>query len=132
MPRIPILSDQSVVVADTLTRQGSAALVVIRAGDATPVFWSQTRGDLDGNIDAGGNPGGGIPIFQTDPPLVLIAPKSQIWARSATKTFLYVEVLELDLQTYLGKTSTPAVQPRPVRPVGPIPTYQEGWKGGFR
>jgi hypothetical protein len=132
MPRIPILSDQSCVVADTLTRTDSS-IVIIRAGEATPIFISQQRGDLDGNIDQAGNPGGGIPIFNTDPPLILLACKAQIWARASAKTFLYVEVLEVNLEVYTamrGATHQPGVQPKPIRHTGQLPTYQDSFLGG--
>jgi len=130
MPKIPILNDQSVIVADTLTREGST-LIILKAADATPVFISQQRGDLDGNLDSGLNPQGGIPITSADPPLILTAVRAQLWARAAIKTSLYVEVLELSLSVYQNqKVQTPRVQPRYVRPVGVVPTYDENYVQG--
>jgi hypothetical protein len=134
VPRIPILADQSVIVADTLTRTDSS-VVIVRAGEATPVFLSQQRGDLDGNLDAGGNPGGGIPIFNTDPPLILLAVKAQLWARASAKTFLYVEVMEINLEVYQavrGASHQAQVQRRYVTHNGPLPDYEEAWIGGRR
>lgn len=131
MPRIIILPDQSNTIADTLSAKSSYTLIM-RAFDATPVFWSQSRGDLDGNIDQGGNPTGGMPMFQTDPPVVLIGVRALIWGRAGTKTFVYVELIETNLGVYVAQrdAKAPPPQGRYVRPQGPLPNYDEALIGG--
>ena len=141
MPRILILPDQSVLVADTIARLDSA-MVVMKAYDQTPVFWSASRNDLDGNTPANLTPNSGLPIFQTDPPLVLLGVRAQIWARAANSTFLYVEVMELAIETYLtrkGQTDTPGSPAqfqgfyrKPTGPLPPFTGYDRGNGGRYR
>jgi hypothetical protein len=120
MPKIAILNDQSVIVCDTKNRDGMA-IVVLKAVDATPVFWSPDRSQLDGNVDVGGTPGGGIQILNTDAPLVLLGIREILWARAPVKTFLVVEVMECGFTTTVQQSFLPSGRSRYVPPQGRLP-----------
>jgi hypothetical protein len=112
--RVPVSFDQAYLVVDTTSRQDSV-MVILRAVDATPIFWSQERSDLESNLDAGGNPASGMLLLQTDPPLVLTGAKMIVWARSAAAP------TKIECQVISQKISITAQGAQPLRFPGTTP-----------
>ena len=132
-----VSNDQAYLIVDT-TKRTDSVMVVLRATDATPIFWSQERADLESNIDAGGNPQAGMLLLNTDPPLVLTGAKIVVWARGTAKTKIECQVIvqQLSVTTLQGPSgnSPGAAPPRraPVSPNVPLPGFEVSWsrKGG--
>lgn len=134
-----VSNDQAYLVVDTTSRKDSVQ-VILRATDATPIFWSQERADLESNIDAGGNPQAGMVLLNTDPPLVLNGARLVVWARSTapTKIECQVVVQRLGIQAQPGNTApspgaAPPARPKPVIGVR-LPSFENSWtrKGGVQ
>lgn len=133
--------DQSYLVVDT-TQRTDSVMIVLKAVDATPIFWSQERADLEGNIDAGGNPQAGMIMRDTDPPLVLIGSRMVVWARSvgqATKIECQVvsqkiAVSGLTQGVNSPGASPPRTRPRPLQGDIKLPGLEISWtrKGGVQ
>jgi hypothetical protein len=104
------------VVFDTLNRT-DPAVIILQAQEATPVFFSQDRADLDGNVDAGGNPRGGFFLTNASQPLSLVGAKCVLWGRAGADTEVEVQVLEQRIEVSAVPRSSahqPVTKPKPV------------------
>lgn len=95
--RVKLYPTQSVQILDTLSRI-DPCLVVLRAIEATQVFIDQERANLDGALDPGGSPTGGLSLTNLDPPMILIGPKMILWGRAAAETFIEVQVIPMRIE----------------------------------
>lgn len=134
-----VSNDQAYNIVDT-TQRKDPVMVILRATDATPIYWSQDRADLESNIDAGGNPQAGMLLLNTDPPLVLVGAKIIVWARSTSATKIECQIVSQrigiisspeDVTTSPG--SAAPKKPAPVTGVH-LPGFENSWsrKGGVQ
>lgn len=130
-------NDQAYLVVDT-TQRADSVMVILKAVDATPIFWSQERADLDSNIDSGGNPQAGMLLSNNDPPLVLIGARIVVWARATAQTKIECQVISQNIGVSAQPSNksqspgaSPAVQAKRVN--APLPGFSDSWqrKGGF-
>lgn len=134
-----VSNDQAYNIVDT-TQRKDPVMVILRATDATPIFWSQDRADLESNIDAGGNPQAGMLLLNTDPPLVLVGAKIIVWARASAATKIECQVISQRIGIVAAPgdvtTSPGSVPPRKPQPVTGIklPSFEDSWtkKGGVQ
>lgn len=134
-----VSNDQAYLIVDT-TQRTDSVMVILRATDATSIFWSQERADLESNIDAGGNPQAGMLLLNTDPPLVLIGARIVVWARATSQTKIECQVVSQKVgvaaqanDKVRSPGASPAVRPRQVSSSVSLPDFSAGWqrKGGF-
>lgn len=134
-----VSNDQAYNIVDT-TQRVDPVQIILRATDATPIFWSQERADLEGNIDAGGNPQAGMLLLNTDPPLVLTGFRGIVWARASAATRIECQVIsqKVGVSTQFG---SPSRFPGAAAPVGAtrrssiqLPGFEISWtrKGGVQ
>jgi hypothetical protein len=128
--RIPVLSSQSTKV---VFNGGVPLTVKMRALESTPVFWSQDRASLDGNVDASGVPGGGIPMTNLDPTETLTRFLGEIWVRSPVDTKMTIETYtEVAVPVAIAPPSEARKSVGRSYPVhtGPLPGYDDNLLGG--
>lgn len=120
--RVKIYRGQSTVICDTLSRK-DPAIVILQAIEATPVFMDQDRANLDGNLDAGGNPQGGWFLTNASPVAILLGPKFVLWGRAGADTFVEVQVIEqrLEVNSVARSSTHQPAKPPPVH-TGRLPS----------
>lgn len=114
--RVKIYASQSSVIFDTLSRK-DPAVITIKAIEPTPVFISQDRAELDGNLDPGGNPRGGTPITNADQVMVLPGAKCILWGRAGMDTEIDVQIYEQRIEVSAVPRDSkhqPMPKPKPV------------------
>lgn len=133
-----VSNDQTYNIVDT-TQRLDPVQVILRATDSTPIYWSQERADLEGNLDNAGVPRAGMLLLNTDPPLVLTGFRGVVWARSVAPTTLECQVIAQRVgiaQQPPGSSRFPGAAP-PVRPPTgnvKLPGFEISWtrKGGVQ